>query len=250
MATVVTAVAAKQTGRTSERVSWKDGANNTLNEIYRAPSASFGASKIIGIVPQAVQIFKDSGLTPGTIYYYYVRGRAADDSIASAVGPGSDTTLGNAGDPGDTLVQQIIQAMQTRIADVLPTVNKELEYVYDLSKNQKLGNVFRFGVRAADARPGRAQVFGAYTQEKNFEVIFMEGTSGGSDDKNTERAVFDMEPWVDRIIREFKASHLYLPTIALLVADPSSSRPVPVPGTEAVAITVTFPIQFRNTLKL
>ncbi len=250
-ANVVTSVVASHPGRTSMRVTWTDGASpNTLNEVYRATSASFAASSFIGMVAQGVQLFRDSDLTPGTAYYYYVRGRNAADSIASAVGPGTDTTIGDAGDEGDDFVQQIIQAMQARIVDLLPTQSKQLDYVYDLEKNPKLAGWIRYGVRPGESQPGAAAVFGSYTQEQNFEVIFSMDTDGGSTDKDVETGVFEIGKWVDRVIREYKASRLFLPTFVLRVADPKVSKPEMIPGTQSVYVILTFPIMFRNTLLL
>lgn len=69
-----TALAADALGRTSIRTSWVDGADTTLVAILRSTTNNINTATIVGSVLAGAQEFTDTGLTPGTIYYYWARG--------------------------------------------------------------------------------------------------------------------------------------------------------------------------------
>jgi len=59
---------------TSISLSWLDNSDNESNFVIERSSKKSGTYSVIGTVPANTKVFTDTNLTPGTLYYYHVRG--------------------------------------------------------------------------------------------------------------------------------------------------------------------------------
>lgn len=249
MSAAVTALAVDSSSRTTARLTWTDGAGNDGVEIYKSTSNSLAAASFLAVAAQGAQLYKITALQPGTTYYFWARGRVDGQAPAAAAGSVNITTLGNAGNPGDQVVQEIIEAAEERVEAVLSTDWHKLDYIRDPRKNSKMGTNRGWGIRMGASAPGEAPVFGAYTQTFSLDVVLMMGSVPGKGDSQIQAAEFEAMSWADRFVRDFLGTRLYLSSNVLRVADPSIGAPEYLQDTEAVLIVVSFPVQYRNRLR-
>ena len=235
-------------GRTSIKLTWTDGALTTHQAVYRHTADVFGSASIVDLVVVGAQTYTDTGLTPGTAYYYWLL-PVGTGGVGTQTSSVNGTTTGNSGSVGEDIVNDILEAMKDRLVEVLPTDWKELEYVKDLKKNNKLNRDKGYGIQLGSASPGEAPVFGAYTQTLNFEVVLTRGAIPGKGDRQIELLEQDLYTWFDRIIRDFKKNKLYQPSLIVRIVDPSAEKPEYLEDVEMVALRYTFPIMYRNNLE-
>ncbi len=249
MPTTPTALQVACSSRTAARLTWTDADGNDAVEIYRGLEVSPETADFVAVVPQGVQLYKDEVLIQGTTYFYWLRGRAngevpSDLSIAATI-----TTLGAAGNPGDAAVASILAGAKSRIRSVLPADWTELTYVRNPEKNPAMKNTRGWGVLIGPSEPGAAPVFGSYTQTMQLQVVLMMTTKPGKGDSEVEAAELEAQLWVDRFLRDFLYSGLYLGQYVLKVSDPTTGAPERFQDGEAFTITISFPVQYRNRLR-
>lgn len=248
MPNAATSLSVTIAGRTSARLNWIDGAANAWNEIYRGTVDDITTASFVAMVAQGVQVYMDAALSEGTAYFWWVKARTSADTFAAATASVTGTTLGASGNPGTDIVNQIVTAGKERLANLLSSDYKQLEYARDLRKNNKINRDRGFGFVPADSIPGDASVFQSYTQTQAFEVVLTRGVVPGKGDRQIEVAEQEIYQWADRIIRDFKHTNLYKKDIIVRIADPSASAPEYLEDMEMVAIRYRFPITYRNSL--
>lgn len=243
-----TSFVATSRGRTDIALTWTDGANTDAQLIYRHTADVFASASAIGSAVNGAGAYVDLTGVPGSTYYYWLL-PIGSGGVGTQTSSVTAATLGATGNPGTDIVAQIIEAMVARLANQLPSDWHRLKYARTPDKNDKVGRDKGYAAIPGASEPGtEAAVFGSYTQKQTFTVVLSKGCVAGKGDTQLAEAEKLLYQWMDRVIRDFKASKLYEADVVVRIADPSIDAPEYFEDDEMVVLRANFPILYRNTL--
>jgi hypothetical protein len=116
------------------------------------------------------------------------------------------------------IIEQINDAIEVRVAAVLPAAYKELEYIQDVNKNGEFLNKQRYGVRPL-AGEGINTITNSYTANQVFEVILTHDYVNQQDDSDQRAKMFLLLDEVDTILKDVIKSKVGLNSIVLKIDD-------------------------------
>lgn len=238
-----TSLAATTTGRDTVRLTWVDGANTSAFLVYRHTADVYGSASVVGSVVSGSQLYTDTGLAPGTAYYYWLL-PLGSGGVGSQTSSVTATTYGAAGNIGSDIISQIVTAAKSRLVSVLSSDFVQLKWVKDIKKNERVP--WGYGVDIGNEEPSEGHVFGSYTADISLKVVLYRNPNAIVSDRDTETATLTLEQWKDRVHREFTTTRLYESDVIVQIKDPST-EPVFLEDAEAVALVMTFPVTYRNS---
>lgn len=112
------------------------------------------------------------------------------------------------------VVEQINNAITSRVTNVLGSTYSQLDYILDVSKNQFFGNKRRFGVRPLSG----ASVIGVtrqYTIDQEFEIIITHDFVNVTNDSDQRAKQFILYDQMDSIFVDLFLTKANIPNIIL-----------------------------------
>ncbi len=235
-----------------------DAVDNCKYNIFRAlfGVSNYGAFEKVNEELIEPEVFTDTTGIAGRVYIYFVR--AIPNFYSEAIDGPYDGSISNfiaggpypASSPGVDVVRQIVESAYARIASFVgTTVWQRLPYPRNIEKNA--ANIkFGYAVLPKEAAPGEPQVFGSYCLSLNLEVVFYQQLVKNSSEAEIASAELDLHTWADRAAKDFRKYRLFLPNLVLNVKDHSIALPEYNSNMTAVALRVTFPVVFRQSVNL
>lgn len=142
-------------------------------------------------------------------------------------------------------VSSILTDLSAEVSTLLGASWSELDYIYDLEKNNWKNSDKRYGVgvRAGSSVTGTTK---AITVDQEFFVVLTETFVNRSDDANERTVLSDIYDKFDTIKNNIFQSKINNSSTVLVVSELSYEGPQnPHEGT--VAVTMNFVIKYRNT---
>lgn len=144
-------------------------------------------------------------------------------------------------------VQQIITNVKSEAATTLGSSYQELQFVYDVEKNNYRGAYLGYGVRPLEANTADG-VVGAYTLDHGFELILTSNVARTDSDAEREDVLEVLYNKADEIFKALVNSKLGLASFVLNVFDPSISEPEFYDDSKFVVLRMQFIIKYRSNL--
>ena len=248
-ATLPTNLVLQNTGRTTAKLVWTDGAGNSFNEVFRNTVDTQSTSTAVGIVSQATQEFQDTGLVAGTTYYWWIKGRHSDDSVSAAVGSVTGATVGTSGIAGTNVVEQIKDAALARTSTVLGTSYRQLEYVRDLEKNNNKGKTKGYGIIVGEATPSDDGINRSFQFDHTFTVVLTEHIERKKNERDQETAALSLATAMDSIVKDFQEKRLGLPSLVIQVQHPTIEEREVLEDGSTVVLRASFPVIYRQAFR-
>lgn len=242
-----TSLAVEITGRESARLTWVDGDDTDALLVYRHTADVFGSAAVVGATIAGEQVYIDSDISQGTAYYWWVK-PLGSGGVGTEAGSVTGTTIGEAGNIGTNLVEQIVDAFHARLAAQFPADWHRLKYARQVEKNDKIGRNRGYACLPKSGERSKASVFGAYTITQDFDIILTKGVQPGKGDSGISEAELELYTWMDRVIRDAVTTKLYESDIVLRVQEPTLEAPEYFEDEEMVVIRASFPVTYRNNL--
>ena len=248
-ATLPTNLVLQNTGRTTAKLVWTDGAGNSFNEVFRNTVDTQSTSTAVGIVSQATQEFQDTGLVAGTTYYWWIKGRHSDDSVSAAVGSVTGATVGTSGIAGTNVVEQIKDAMETRLSTVLGTSYRELDYKRDIEKNSTKAKTNGYGVLVGEAAPSDDTVNRVFQFDHTYTVVLTDHVVRKRTERDQETAALKLTTAMNSIYKDLQQTRLGLPSVVIQVQHPTIEEREVLEGGSTVVLRASFPVIYRQAFR-
>lgn len=145
------------------------------------------------------------------------------------------------------LVEQIHTAIKSKVTTALGASYKELQFVFDVSKNSERGMASAYGVRplAASNASGVTQ---HYTLDQQFEVILTGLAARTNSDSDKFTLIFSLYDKVDEIFNTCFLTKLGLPSIVMIVDSPNISEVEFFDENQFIVLRFTMNIKYRRQI--
>lgn len=245
-ATVPTSLVLQSITRDTATLTWVDGAGNSFVDLYYNTADDFSTATFGTIVAQGTQVGTITGLTAGTTYYFWVKGRHSDDSVSTEVGSVTGATAGASGIAGTNAIEQIRDGMNTHISTVLGTDYKKLEYIREIEKNSTNTKAKGYGALVGPGEPAEEGVNRSYTFEQVFTVVLCEGVERKKNERDQETAALTLATAMDAIYKQFQQYRLGLPSLVIQIKTPSLDEREITEDGGTVILRANFPVVYRQ----
>ncbi len=146
------------------------------------------------------------------------------------------------------VVEQINNAMKTRIASLLASPWAELNYVLDVGKNEFKGNTKRYGVRPLNGDTVSG-VTRHYTINQDFEVILTHDyIPHPTNDVDQRAKTFLLYDKMDVIFKDLFCSKANLNTIILNIEELNMAEPEYSLAENVVVLRALFTVKYRQAV--
>jgi hypothetical protein len=144
-------------------------------------------------------------------------------------------------------VEQINDAIKARMAIVLGSPYKELDYVLDVSSNNFRNSATRYGVRPLESSPSEG-VLRSVTLDHTFQIILVDPFVNRDNDLAQREITFTQYAKMDDIYKDLLGSKAGLSNIILLVSSPSTAEPEYLEEENVAILRGNIPIKYRRTI--
>lgn len=146
------------------------------------------------------------------------------------------------------IVEQIHDAIKSTTASVLGAGWVEMRRVFDPSQNDTRTAGMAYGVLHGSAS-GAAGVQRYYTMDHQFAVVLSRSVVERQDDTEHQAVINEMYDVADDLLVEVFLKKLGLPSIVIIVDNPSISEPQ-ILENGTVIMRVGFNVKYRNAVNL
>lgn len=146
------------------------------------------------------------------------------------------------------LVEQIANSMETQIASVVGSEYAELDYKFDVSKNDFFNNKQRFGVIPQGASTGLS-ITKVYTLDHSFEVILTHDyINKDKTDADQRRVTYELFDKLDEIFKQLYRSKAGLTNIVLNIGELTVSEPEFLDEESLAILRAQLLVTYRNAI--
>jgi hypothetical protein len=146
-----------------------------------------------------------------------------------------------------TLVSQIIDGIEGRIAVVVPTFSA-LRYYYDITKNDYKGNSSRYSVIPKSIEP-QAGVIRSVTVNQDFAITLTDGyRNDPKSDEDLQDKIKNLYDKHDDILNDLFLTKLGVSSIVLLTTLSGFDEPEILEDNKVVALTMNITVRYRRDL--
>lgn len=143
-------------------------------------------------------------------------------------------------------VADILTQVKAVAATAAPTWH-ELPYVHNVGANNFRTAKLAYGVRPMDASP-TSSVNRVYTMDHRFEMVLTDSIARAADDSQIETTLGVLYGVADTIFKAMVNTAINLPSVVLMVSQPSLSEPEMYEKEKFVALRMQFVVKYRSTL--
>ena len=146
------------------------------------------------------------------------------------------------------VVKNIVSAIETRIAAVIGTTHKKMDYVYDITKNSLNRDYNRYGVIPMGLTNDTG-VTRAMTVDQDFEIIFINRfVNKQGDDVKQRDAVNDLFKQFYLVINDLYATKLGIPETVMTVNRVTINDPEFTDEDNTANIRIRINVKYRQLL--
>jgi len=145
------------------------------------------------------------------------------------------------------IVANIVTESKTLIATLLGAGYQELQYIYDVSKNNVRVAKLGYGVRPLGASSAET-VNRSYTMDQGFEFVLTDTIARGADDSGITTSIWTMLDKADEIFKALIQTKINLPLVVLNIFDPSLSEPEILDEKGFVVVRMQVLVKYRSAL--
>lgn len=146
------------------------------------------------------------------------------------------------------LVEQIANAMESEISGVIGAGYAELDYKYDVTKNDFFNNKQRYGVIPQGASTALS-ITKVYTLDHSFEVILTHDyINKDKTDSDQRRVTYELFDKLDDIFRQLYRSKAGLPNIVLNIPEITIAEPEFFEDESLVVLRAQLLVTYRNAI--
>ncbi len=146
------------------------------------------------------------------------------------------------------IVEQINDGLTSLIATELGATYSELDFVFDITRNNLRNSVKRYGVMPAFAA-NSITITKNYSADHEFQVILVERyVNKDKTDSGQKAKLFEMYDSMDTILKKIYLSKVGLPAIVLSVGDFILEAPEFIEEDKVAVLRATLTVKYRQAL--